>query len=106
MGKNPQFARSSVYLKRCVPFVRSSSVLVNSLLQLHYLACTVECLMVDLADSIGESLIPTRHRASTSMYSLTFRVRVTTHRNMDEMERPHCRCVDFIADKGSLRRHA
>jgi len=31
--------------------------------------------------------LTTRHRASTSMYSLTFRVRVTTPRSMDEMER-------------------
>ena len=31
------------------------------------------------------------------MYSLTFRVRVTTPRSMDEMERPRCSCVDFIA---------
>ena len=29
----------------------------------------------------------TRHRATTSMYSLIFRVRVTTFRSMDEMER-------------------
>jgi len=29
---------------------------------------------------------PTRHRTSTSMYSLTFRVRVTTPHSMDEME--------------------
>ena len=29
----------------------------------------------------------TRHRASTSMYSLTFRVRVTTPRSTNEMER-------------------
>ena len=38
---------------------------------------------------------PTMHRASTSMYSLTFRVRVTTPRSMDEMERrtqQACRC--------------
>jgi len=25
---------------------------------------------------------------------------------MDEMERPRCRCVDFVAGEGSLRRHA
>ena len=31
--------------------------------------------------------ILTKHRASTSMYSLTFRVRVTTPRSMGEMER-------------------
>jgi len=40
------------------------------------------------------------------MYSLTFRVRVTTPRSMDEMERPRCRCVDFIAGEGSFRLHA
>jgi len=32
-----------------------------------------------------------RHRASTSMYSLTFHVRVTTPHSIDEMERPRCR---------------
>jgi len=32
------------------------------------------------------SIVSTRHRASTSMYSLTFRVRVTTPRSMDEIE--------------------
>ena len=48
----------------------------------------------------------TRHRASTSMHSLTFRVRVTTPRSMDEMELPRCMCVDFNAGEGSLRRHA
>jgi len=31
--------------------------------------------------------IQTRHRASASMYSLTFRVHVTTPRSVDEMER-------------------
>jgi len=46
----------------------------------------------------------TRHRASTSMYWLTFRVRVTTPRSMDEMERS--RRVGVIAGEGSLRRHA
>jgi len=39
-------------------------------------------------------------------YSLTFRVRVTTPRSMDEMERLRCRCVDFNGCEGSLRRHA
>jgi len=41
------------------------------------------------------------------MYSLTFRVRVTTSRSMDEMERHRCRerrarsmLVDFIAGEG------
>jgi len=43
----------------------------NSLLLLYY------------ADDCGI----TRHRASTIMYSLTLRVRVTTPRNNDEMER-------------------
>ena len=32
----------------------------------------------------------TRHRASTSMYLLTFRVRVTSPLSMDEIERPCC----------------
>jgi len=39
--------------------------------------------------------VKTRHRASTSTYSLTFNVRVTTPRSMDEMERhtqQACRC--------------
>jgi len=35
--------------------------------------------------------LKTRHTASTSMYWLTFRVRVTTPRSMDEMERRRCR---------------
>jgi len=50
--------------------------------------------------------ITTRHRASTSMYLLTFRVRVTTPRSVDEMDWRRSRRVDFIAGEGSLRRHA
>jgi len=43
------------------------------------------------------------------MYLLTFRVRVTTPRSTDEMERPRrarSRRVDFIAGEGRLRRYA
>jgi len=45
-----------------------------------------------------------RHRASTSMYYFAFALQHPG--SMDEMERPGCRCVDFIAGEGSLRRHA
>ena len=45
------------------------------------------------------------------MYSLTFRVCITTPRSMDEMEQPRCRQrrarsrrVNFIAGKRNLRR--
>jgi len=48
----------------------------------------------------------TRHRASTSMYSLTFRVRVTTPAVWTKWNGACSRQVDFIAGEGSLRRHA
>jgi len=38
----------------------------------------------------GLIIIPTRQRASTSMYSLRFRDRVTTSRGVDEMELRRC----------------
>jgi len=40
-----------------------------------------------LHQSPSLTLLSTSHRASTSMYSLTFRVRITTSRSMDKMER-------------------
>jgi len=42
----------------------------------------------------------TRHRASTSMYSLTFRVRVTTPQSMDEMERRTQQVCQFYHRRG------
>jgi len=48
----------------------------------------------------------TRHRASTSMYSLIFRVRVTTPTVWTKWNGERSRRVDFIAGEGSLRRHA
>jgi len=40
------------------------------------------------------------------MYSLTFRVRVTTPRSMDEMERRTQQARRFYRRRGDLRRHA
>jgi len=52
----------------------------------------------------------TRHRASTSMCSLTFRVRVTKSYNTPAVwtkwNGARSKRVDVIADEGSLRRHA
>jgi len=42
----------------------------------------------------------TRHRASTSMYSLTFRVRVITPRSMDKMERRMQQARRFYRRRG------
>jgi len=42
----------------------------------------------------------TRHRTSTSMYSLTLRVRVTTPRSMDEMERRTQQARRFYRRRG------
>jgi len=42
----------------------------------------------------------TRHRASTSVYSLTFRVRFTTPRSMDEMERRTQQTSRFYCRRG------
>jgi len=47
----------------------------------------------------------TRHRASTSMYSLTFRVRVTTPGVWTKCNGARSRRVDVIAGEGSPRRH-
>ena len=53
------------------------------------------------------SQIINRHGASTSMYSLTFRVRVTTPPAVwTKWNDARSRRVDFIAGDGSLRRHA
>jgi len=45
-------------------------------------------------------------RASTSMYSLTFRLRVTTPRNMDEMERRTQKARRFYRRWGESSPHA
>ena len=42
----------------------------------------------------------TRHRASTSVYSLTFRVRVATPRSMDEIERRTQQARRFYCRRG------
>jgi len=49
----------------------------------------------------------TRHRASTSMYLLTFRVRVTTPPQYRRNAMAHTAGASiFVAGEGSLRRHA
>jgi len=54
-----------------------------------------------------DNSIIARQRASTSMYSLTFRVRVTRPRSIwTKWNGARSRRVNFIAGEGSLRRHA
>jgi len=47
-----------------------------------------------------QALLLTRHRASTNIFSLTFRVRVTTPRSMDEMEQRTQQARRFYRRRG------
>ena len=92
-----------MYVEPVSDAVSSSVVIVPAVLPQR---CASTCVYLATYHVRNTQLVIERVQACTRRNSLTFRVRVTTPRSMDEMERRTQQARRFYRRRGSLRRHA